>query len=436
MATRCINQILDAQDIYERKVMKFISQHQENMANAARKFIGSPRYQSSKVGLVRYTRKSNIDRGPRNALNCHMVLNYWGSNQSLHDGAYGRYEYKQLNILSILYFPIQAHFATENDMTNNYKHDFAKTIFADGAMFDLRVKGSGPWLVLLPGAPGDKREFEAVQGTLEKSFSVVTLNMPGMHGYSMPTGRAPDWKDLTAPKVAGQVVSVVEAYGVRWATYFGSGSGGAVALTIAQKYPHRVRNVIVHEITTKKEDFYYSLRTSDDKKIIDTVAAAIEPQLAGMGKASKEHIRPFYVNWVKGYASTFPQTLSLGKEDLKDKPIFWSAGKDTPRVDIEDMQKAAEDAGFKLETLPGKLFPHVAADTNAFVDYIVKKAAMHSNKPPLSMFDPYQVSNWERELEMLKSRASYYKEDDTSEHAVNARKAYEDLKERGPPYTR
>ena len=113
-----------------------------------------------------------------------------------------------------------------------------------GATLHVDVQGSGPTLLIIPGAPADYTVLAPVAAILAEKYRVVTYDLRGM-------SRSPfdgDPVDLTASDYADDAARVIDQYADGGPVPVLAASGGAVAaLDLVTRYPGKVSTLIAHE---------------------------------------------------------------------------------------------------------------------------------------------------------------------------------------------
>jgi pimeloyl-ACP methyl ester carboxylesterase len=101
----------------------------------------------------------------------------------------------------------------------------------DGARIAYTAAGSGPPLVLLHGAPCDKRTWQWIIPDLSRDHTVVAWDAPGF-------GESSDIDDSwRAPQFADALAAFVAAVGVERPHVVGHSFGTMVALSLFQRHP-------------------------------------------------------------------------------------------------------------------------------------------------------------------------------------------------------
>jgi pimeloyl-ACP methyl ester carboxylesterase len=106
-------------------------------------------------------------------------------------------------------------------------------------MFCLTA-GEGPELILLHGLLGTASTWEPVIPRLAQESTVYAIDALGIGESERVTGL-----DATLPAQAERVVEFMDASAIRSADFLATSHGGAVALTLASKYPARVNRLVL-----------------------------------------------------------------------------------------------------------------------------------------------------------------------------------------------
>jgi pimeloyl-ACP methyl ester carboxylesterase len=113
-----------------------------------------------------------------------------------------------------------------------------------GAQLYYEVSGSGPLLILIPGARGEGEVFRPLAHHLSARYQVVTYDR---RGFSRSSLDGPQDYDRRLSTDADDVRRLIEHLTDKLATVFGSSSGAIVALSVISHSPERVRIVVAHE---------------------------------------------------------------------------------------------------------------------------------------------------------------------------------------------
>jgi pimeloyl-ACP methyl ester carboxylesterase len=109
-----------------------------------------------------------------------------------------------------------------------------------------------PWLVLIQGMGLDRRGWEGIQGKLRRRFRLVLVDNRGCGRSERPAG------SFTVADMAGDVVAVLDAAGIRRAHVLGASLGGMVAQELAIRHPERI-DALVLACTTPGWPFAYPM---------------------------------------------------------------------------------------------------------------------------------------------------------------------------------
>jgi pimeloyl-ACP methyl ester carboxylesterase len=111
----------------------------------------------------------------------------------------------------------------------------------DGQLY-YEVRGSGP-LLIITGAPMAARFFASLADALASDYTVVTHDPRGISASTLDDPAQELSPDLRADDLA----LLIEHLNFANADIFGSSGGGVTGLSLAARYPDRVRTLIAHE---------------------------------------------------------------------------------------------------------------------------------------------------------------------------------------------
>lgn len=118
------------------------------------------------------------------------------------------------------------------------------TLTIPGAHLYYEVEGSGPLLLLIPGASGTGESFRPLARALSARYQVVTYDRRGF-SRSRLDGPADDDRRLETD--ADDVRRLIEHLTNQPATVFGNSSGAIVALEVLTRSPEHVQMLVAHE---------------------------------------------------------------------------------------------------------------------------------------------------------------------------------------------
>lgn len=118
------------------------------------------------------------------------------------------------------------------------------TIDVPGARLSYDILGSGPVMLLVPGANGSVDSFKGVAGHLAAHYTVVTYDR---RGFSRSQLTGPQDYDHRLQTDADDVRRLIEHVSNEPATVFGASSGAIVALEGLARHPSVVRTLVPFE---------------------------------------------------------------------------------------------------------------------------------------------------------------------------------------------
>ena len=246
----------------------------------------------------------------------------------------------------------------------------------DGVEWHCERQGQGPHLVLVPSGEGDCASFAKVAALLAHSFTVTTFDMPGMSRSTAPEAAM---ADLTATKLASQVVGLLDELDIDIATFYGCSSGGLVVLTLASAHPERVRSAIVHEVPLTKR--LGALKKLDDEAIVNACRHIFATEMVGdkdawaaLGPDYHARLYRNYVTWVRTYVDRVERSFT--KEELTVSPVDWTIGALAPAGSFFGNVVAACHAGIPIGLLDSRHFPQVTIP-DILAEHILTAATKH-----------------------------------------------------------
>lgn len=117
-----------------------------------------------------------------------------------------------------------------------------QSIHTEGADLVFDVQGSGPALLLIPGAGGTGAVYDQIVPLLTDEYTVIIYDRRGNARSSGDTNT-----DLDMAQQARDVVAVLKAAGQETAIVFGNSGGANIALQVAADYPGHVTLLLAHE---------------------------------------------------------------------------------------------------------------------------------------------------------------------------------------------
>lgn len=114
---------------------------------------------------------------------------------------------------------------------------------ANGTLLHATTRGSGPALLLVPGAGGDAGQYERLAARLSGSWTVVTYDRRGNSRSPQPAGNSP----TTAEEQADDAIALLEALRLTPGVVLGNSLGAVIALSAALRAPSAVSRLVLHE---------------------------------------------------------------------------------------------------------------------------------------------------------------------------------------------
>jgi len=160
-------------------------------------------------------------------------------------------------------------------------------------------------LLLLHGALGSVKQFEALIPLLNSDFEIITLNFEGHDGLISNN-------DFSIQLFTQNVIGLLDTKGINSVNIFGYSMGGYVALNSALEYPNRINKIVTlgTKFEWSPESALKEIKMLNPEKIEEKI-----PQFAE--KLKKEHSSE---NWkeVVNKTSQLMKGLSEGKAITND----------------------------------------------------------------------------------------------------------------------
>ncbi|OLT31106.1 hypothetical protein BJF79_08875 [Actinomadura sp. CNU-125] len=118
-----------------------------------------------------------------------------------------------------------------------------KTLQVPGARLHYEVRGAGPLLLMIPGAPADAGALAGLASVLADRYTVVTYDQRGLSRSTLTGPPA----DTDVAVFADDAHRLLAALGDEPAHVLGNSGGALTALALAARHPEQVRSLVVHE---------------------------------------------------------------------------------------------------------------------------------------------------------------------------------------------
>src|SRR5215813_8406972 len=121
------------------------------------------------------------------------------------------------------------------------------TLKVPGANLYYEVTGSGPVLLMIPGAPADAGTFAPIAAELAGRYTVVTYDWRGSSRSPVdePPGDLPDGMPMQVQ--GGDAADLLAAVAEGPAYVLGCSGGALVGLDLVARHPERVATLVAHE---------------------------------------------------------------------------------------------------------------------------------------------------------------------------------------------
>lgn len=107
----------------------------------------------------------------------------------------------------------------------------------------VMAKGTGPTLLVIPGAPADVGIFTGIGDILARSFRTVMFDLRGLSRSHLDGEPA----DLTPADFADDAAAVLDEHASGSAYVLGISGGGVAGLDLVTRYPGKASVLVVHE---------------------------------------------------------------------------------------------------------------------------------------------------------------------------------------------
>ncbi len=177
-----------------------------------------------------------------------------------------------------------------------------KTCIFKGKTISYTLTGSGPCLLLIHGFPFDSRVWETFRLSLERSFSVLTPDLPGF-GQSEHISST---HSMTL--MAESLRAILEHERIAEVVLLGHSMGGYVSLAFAHAFPEMMKGLIL----------FHSRASGDDEAGKEARNATIQKVRTNLDDFMKDFVPPLFD---AGFARSHPQLLQLVLERCREQTV-------------------------------------------------------------------------------------------------------------------
>lgn len=116
-------------------------------------------------------------------------------------------------------------------------------VTANGARLYYELRGTGPSLLFISGAPGDAEDFATVASLLADEFTVLTYDRRGFSRSSRVDGSI----GTSVAQQADDAAALLEVLGLAPAGVWGTSAGAIIALDLLLRHPQVVFKAMLYE---------------------------------------------------------------------------------------------------------------------------------------------------------------------------------------------
>ena len=255
-------------------------------------------------------------------------------------------------------------------LVNWKKRKQMSTLNVLGAQVWYEVSGSGPLLLLIPGASGTGESFRQLTSYLISHYQVVIYDRRGFSRSSLDGPQ--DYAQRLATD-ADDVRSLIERLTDQPTLVFGSSSGALVALEVLSRSPEQVQTVVAHEppaVTLLPEAatwlaFFDGVYDTSCKEGVASAQHRFAEGVLGsadrqaMERARREHASEFLLAnaryWMEHELRQYPRTeLDLATLSAHAEQIVLAGGRDShEQMTYQPNKILAQQFGCDIVDFPG-----------------------------------------------------------------------------------
>jgi pimeloyl-ACP methyl ester carboxylesterase len=116
-------------------------------------------------------------------------------------------------------------------------------IEVNGTRLYHQVRGSGPSVLFIQGAFGDRGTYEQVAELLADEFTILTYDRRANSRSPRPDG----WESTSTEEQADDAAALIEALDFTPAAVFGNSGGAIIGLDLVIRRPNLLRGALLHE---------------------------------------------------------------------------------------------------------------------------------------------------------------------------------------------
>lgn len=208
-----------------------------------------------------------------------------------------------------------------------------ETIDISAGKLRLRKGGEGPPLICLHGNPQTHMMWHAVAPTLAENFTVYCPDLRG-YGVSPKPAHTEDHAPYSKRQMAGDVVELMDHFGIQSATVVSHDRGARAAHRLALDHPERVEKLAVMDIVPTIEHF-------ERTDMAFAMAYAHWFYLAMPAPFPEQMIENDPIAWFNGHSGRTSASGDLFHPEAKSDYLEALESPDTIRGICEDYRAAA-----------------------------------------------------------------------------------------------
>jgi pimeloyl-ACP methyl ester carboxylesterase len=250
------------------------------------------------------------------------------------------------------------------------KGKLMSTLTVPGAQLFYEVSGTGPLLILIPGASGTGESFRSFTSHLTSYYQVVTYDR---RGFSRSCLNGPQDEAQRLATDAADVRRLIDHLTDQEALVFGNSSGALVALEALCRAPERVQTIVAHEppVVTLLPDaatwmaFFEGVYDTFGKEGTASAQRQFANAVLGRGdrqvmeRVRREHANEYVLSnasyWMEHELRQYPRTeLDLATLVAHAERIVLAGGRDSnAQMTYQPNTVLAQQLGCDIVDFPG-----------------------------------------------------------------------------------